>query len=195
MLLLSGKFKDIPVMSLQTGAEIARTSHAVIDPGTLEVSAYRLQDTRLSGENLLILTKDIREFSDIGIIIDSNDELISENDVVKIQKLLRLGFKLYNMQVIDEKKNKLGKVYDYSLDPLTFTIHQLYIKRPLLKSLQTSDLVISRTQIAEINNKTIVVHSASLKERPKPAALSKHFTNPFRTPETRPQVSNSQIEK
>lgn len=190
MLLLSNKFKGVPVMSLQTGAQIARTESAIIDPGVLEVVAYHLGGARLTGERSLLLTKDIREISDIGMIIDSSDELISEQDVVKVQKLLKLAFKLIDMNVIDDKKTKLGKVFDYALDPLTFTIHQLYVKRPLLKSLQTSDLIISRRQIAEINNKAIIVHSATLKQRPKPASVNEHFVNPFRAPAPRPQTSN-----
>lgn len=190
MLILSEKFKSIPVMSLQTGAEIARTKSPVIDPGTLDIVAYSLSGERLEKNRSLLLVRDVREIGDMGIIIDSADEVISETDVVKVQKLLTLRFDPIDMHVIDDKKNKLGKVYDYAFDPLTFTIHQLHVKRPLLRSLQTSELLINRSQIAEINNKTIVVHSATLKQRPKPAAVSEHFVNPFRATSPRPQSSS-----
>ncbi len=191
MLLLSQKLQLAPIMSLQTGAQIAQTTDAVIDPASLQIVAYRLKGARLGGRGWLLLTRDIREISDIGIIVDSSDELVGESDVIKIQKLLKKGFKLIDMPVVDETKKHLGKVEDYTFDSITFTIHQLHVKRPLLRSLQTSSLIIRRTQITAITPKAIVVQSASLKEKPLPAAMQTGFSNPFRGSAPRPQTTNS----
>ncbi len=170
----------MPVMSLQTGAKIARAESAIIDPAVLDIVAYRLTGPRLERDNTILLTKDIREISDIGFIIDSADELVAADDVMKIQKIIELQFDLINLDVIDERKHKLGKIYDYTIDPLTFTIHQLHVRRPLMKSLKTSDLLISRKQILEVNNKSIIVNSATIDERPAPAAVAGGFINPFK---------------
>lgn len=180
MLILGEKLKYVPVMSLQTGAEIARAEQAIIDPAVLDIVAYRLDGSRLEKDGSILLTRDIREISDLGFIIDSTDELVALEDIVKIKKIADLNFKLIGLEAIDENKRKLGKVYDYTIDPLTFTIHQLHVRRPLLKSLQTSDLLISRRQIIEVNNKSIIIKSASLEERPAPAAVTGSFINPFK---------------
>ncbi len=180
MLLLSSKVQKLPIMSLQTGAKIAQITHTVIDPATLDVVAYRIEDKKLDSDDWLLLTSDIREVSDIGLIIDSVDELVKEEDMIKLKDTLELRFNLIDMSVIDDKKTKLGRIYDFSLDPLQFRIHQLYVKRPLIKSLQTSDLIINRTQIVEVNNNNIVVSSASLDEKVQPAAVANSFVNPFR---------------
>lgn len=177
-------------MSLQTGMSLGTINEAIIDPSVLEVVAYRIEGSRLAdNEHTLLLTRDIREVGDMGFIIDSVDELVIENDMIKIKELVSLKFHPIGMSVVDDQKNKLGKIYDYSLDPMTFTIHQLLVKRPLLKSLQQSDLVIRRTQIKEVNNHTIVVHAASIDEKPQPAALGDNFINPFRKPGTAPPTS------
>lgn len=177
-------------MSLQTGMSLGRITYPIINPRVLEIVAYRVEGARLdSSENTLLLTKDIREISDIGLIIDSVDELVLEEDIIKVKELAKLNFNLINMNVVDDKKTKLGKVYDYSFDPLTFTIHQIHIKRPLLKSIQQSELTIRRSQIKEINNHTIIVDSASLEEKPKPVNLGENFINPFRKPGTAPPTS------
>lgn len=186
MLIPAKHLNQTPVMSLQTGAEIAQTGEAIIDPGVLEVVAYRLNGPRIKGASTLLLTNDIREISDIGFIVDSSDELVEEPDILKLQKLARLNFHLNGLDVFDDTKNRLGKIDDYGIDPMTFTIHQLYVKRPLLKSLQTSDLIISRKQIIEVNNKAIIVRSASLEEKPVPAAVTGNFVNPFRGTTSRP---------
>lgn len=178
-------------MSLQTGAEIARTLESIIDPSVLEIIAYRLSGQRLPSQETLLLCSDIREVSNIGFIIDSSDELVQVSDVLKVQKVLDLNFELVGLEVIDDQKHRLGKVQDYSIDPLTFTIHQLYVKPPLLKSLQNSDLIVHRRQIAEVNNKAIIVRSASIEEK-VPASVAGNFINPFRAP-TEPSPNTSDV--
>ncbi len=180
-------------MSLQTGAEIARVDTAIIDPAVLDVVAYRLTGPRLKNVDTLLLTNDIREVSNIGFIIDSTDELIHTDDALKVKKILEFRFELVGLDVIDDLKHKLGKVYDYSIDPLTFTIHQLYVKPPLLKSLQTNNLIIHRRQIAEINNKTIIVRSASFDEKPVSAVAAGNFINPFKAP-SEPSPNTTELE-
>ena len=169
-------------MSLQTGAEIARTEQAIVDPGVLDVVAYRLSGPRLDRDNIVLLTNDIREVSEIGLIIDTSDELVALDDILKVKKIADLRFQLIGLDVIDDLKHKLGKIYDYTLDPLTFTIHQLYVRRPFFKSLKTSDLIVGRRQIIEVNNKSIIVASATLDEKPSPASATGNFINPFRSP-------------
>ncbi len=167
-------------MSLQTGAKIASITESVIDPSKLDMVAYKVADKKLDAGDWLLLAEDIREVSDIGFIIDSIDELVHEEDMVKLKNTLALNFNLIDMSVVDDTGTKLGRIYDYSVDPQQFRVHQLYVKRPLIKSLKTSDLIINRTQIIEVNNKTIVVSAASLDEKAQPAAVANSFVNPFR---------------
>lgn len=189
MLILSTKLKDISVMSLQTGAKIAQIKTAIIDPGTLTVVAYHLVGRRLESDNVLLLTRDVREISNIGLIVDSADELVLEEDMVALKDILKSEFNLIDKPVIDDNKTKLGRIYDYTLDPMDFKIYQLYVKRPLLKSLQTSDLIINRSQIIEVNNKNIVVSSANL-EQPARTSTANDFVNPFRK-STAPSANSS----
>lgn len=167
-------------MSLQTGAKIAQTSQPIIDPGTLDIVAYHLNGKGLESNNVLLLTRDIREVGNMGFIVDSADELVLQEDMVKLRDIIKLDFHLIDKEVIDDQKNKLGRINDYSIDPMDFKIHQLHVKKSLMKSLQTSDLIVNRTQIIEVNNKNIIVSSASLEEKVKPAIIAESFVNPFR---------------
>lgn len=184
MLILSTKLQNISVMSLQTGSEIAKTSNPIIDPATLDIVAYHLAGRLLKSDDIVLLASDIREISDIGFIVDSADELVHKTDIVKLHDLLKLGFGLIDKTVIDDKGTKLGRIYDYAIDPMNFKVHQLHVKRPLMKSLQDSHLTINRSQIVEINNKNIVVQSATLEKKAQPAVVSENFINPFRKPAT-----------
>lgn len=181
MLIPGSRLIDAPVMGLQTGGELARISKPVIDPATLRILAYEVEGPLLDIYPSLLRIADVREFSDIGVIIDSSDEFVSPDDIIKLSEVYRLNFTLIDMPVIDKQKHKLGKVDGYTIDTSSFTIQQLNVRRPLLKSFTDSELLVHRTQIVEINNHAIVVNSE--KQRAEPVLQKVHapaYVNPFR---------------
>lgn len=177
-------------MGLQTGSKLAQTAAPLIDPANLKIMAYVVEGPLLTENPSLILVADVRELSDIGMIIDSSDEFIGVKDVIKINKLYELGFKLVGMNVIDETKHKLGKVDDYSLDSSSFIIQQLNVRRSLIKSLTDTSLLIHRSQIVEINDNCIIVRTTA--KRPEPVIQSERrtFVNPFRPSSPQPELSD-----
>lgn len=185
MIITGSRLLDAPVMGLQTGGELAKTTSAIVDPGTLTVVAYSVAGPLIKGESLLRVV-DVREFSDIGIIIDSSDEFVTPDDVIKINEIYKLHFEPLGMTVSDEKKSKLGKVNGYTLETATFTIQQLSVKRPFLKSLNDTELLIHRSQIIEINDHAIVVHSKAEVPEQRLSQVHSSYVNPFRknSPET-----------
>jgi uncharacterized protein YrrD len=191
MLITGSRLINAPVMGLQTGSELARTRKAIIDPKTLEIVAYELEGSLLNEHPSLLRIADVREFSDIGLIVDSSDEFVAVDDIIKLQEIYDLNFTPVGMTVIDEKRQKLGKVDSYTIDTSAFLIQQLLVKRPLLKSLNDAQLLIHRTQITEINNHEIIVHSQA--EIPEPAleAMRHGYTNPFRKSQQAEQVQQS----
>ncbi len=167
-------------MGLQTGSELARTGHPVINPHTLEIIAYELTGALLSSHPSLLRVIDVREFSDIGLIVDSSDEFVAVDDIIKLEEVYNLHFSPVGMPVIDERRHKLGKVDGYTIDTSGFLIQQLSVRRPFFKSFNNTQLLIHRTQITEINDKEIIVHSRA--EIPEPAldTIRDAYTNPFR---------------
>lgn len=183
MLILGSRLIRTPVMSLQTGGLLATTVQAIIDPSNLRILAYKVEGALLAANPSFIRTDDIREYGQLGMIIDSNDELIGVDDVIVIKKTLDLNFSLVGLTVIDEHKRKLGKVDDYTLDTTNYTIQQLSVRRGFLKGITDTGLLINRSQIIEINNSAIVVKSPSVKSvEPVMQAIRGEFTNPFRAP-------------
>lgn len=191
MLVLGSQLIGIPIMGLQTGSKLAQTASPLIDPANLKIIAYKVEGPLLSEHPSLLRTIDVREFADIGMIIDSSDEFIGLHDVVNIEKLYDLGFELVGMNVIDETKHKLGKVDDYSVESDSFVITQLNIKRGILRGLTDTSLLVHRSQIVEINNENIIVRTTA--ERPEPVmkAERRKYVNPFKP--ASPQPENSEI--
>ena len=87
MLISADRFLNIPVMSLQTGSELARTSREIIDPKNLSIIAYELEGQLLDQRPSLLRIDDVREIGPLGMIIDSTDEIIGIDDVITIKEI------------------------------------------------------------------------------------------------------------
>lgn len=180
MILLGSTLNNIPVMGIQTGSELARTELPIIDPAHLTIVAYKLHGHLLSHDSTLLTVMDIREISDIGVIVDSSDEFVEPEDIVKIREVYNQRFHLVGMAVTNERREKLGKVIDFTVDTGGFVIQQLTVKRPLFRSLNDTELLIHRSQIIEINNDGIVVHSEAKAPEPELHEVVGSYVNPFR---------------
>ena len=156
MIILGSNLNRAPVVSLQTSTEIARTARAIIDPADLRVLAYVVTGSLLPADTQLLRIADVRELSSLGFIVDSIDEFVAPSDVINLQKIYNLHFDLLGMRVVDERRQKLGKIIDFTIDTNDFLVQQLTVKRPLLHSLNDTELLIHRSQIIEINNDSIV---------------------------------------
>jgi sporulation protein YlmC with PRC-barrel domain len=180
MLVAGSRLIDMPVMGLQTGSELARTQREIINPHTLEVVAYELTGPLLNARPSLLRVADVREFSDIGMIVDSSDEFVSPDDIIKLNEIYQLHFTLADKPVIDVKRHKLGKVDGYTIETGGFVIQQLNVKRPFFRSLSDTELLIHRSQIKEISDSQIIVESELKTPAPVLKAVRDTYSNPFR---------------
>lgn len=194
MLILGSRLNDTPVMSLQTGGKLATTAKPIIDPSNLHIVAYEVTGPLLSHHPSFVRTADIREYGRLGMIIDSNDEIISLDDVLKIEELYKLNFPLVGLPVLDEHKHKLGKVSDYTVDTLQYTVQQLNVTKGFFKAITDTGLLIHRSQIVEINNKAIIVKTTAKKtvEPVMETLRPEGFVNPFKKPAPTPEPETVQ---
>lgn len=187
MLLAGSRLIGAPVMGLQTGSELARITKPVIDPSNLKIVAYEVDGPLLDTRPSLLRVVDVREFSDIGVIVDSSDEFVAPSDVIKLGEIYNLNFELEGKAVINEKRKKLGKVTGYTLETSGFLIQQLNVKKPLFQSINEPELLVHRTQITEINDREIIVHDQATIPEPVAQSVRTAYVNPFR--------KNAQVEQ
>ena len=186
MLLPLDRLVKTPVMSLQTGVELAQVKHVLVDPRDLTITAYELEGNMLDRHPSYLRPVDVRELSHLGFIVDSSDEFIGADDVIRIQEVIGFGFSLVGLEVIDNNKKKLGKVVSYAIDSGSFSVQQLSVKRPLLQSFNDTELLINRSQVIEVSDTTIKVSSADTSETAKTPL--RDFANPFRTTNVQPEA-------
>lgn len=176
MLVLNTQLQNTPIMSLQNGGQLGTTAEAIIDPRKLQVVAYYAVGTRIQ-ESSVLHASDIREIGPLGIIVDSADNIMQlDEDLVRLQEVIDLKFEIIGLPVVDEQKQKLGKVIEYTLETEGFFIQKIHVSQSLLKNITNSNLIIHRTQIVELTDNYIVVKSSTVQE---PLKLTQAL-NPFR---------------
>ncbi len=172
--------RNVPILSLQTGTVLAQTGQPVIDPRRLYIVAFYCDGPLLDHHPSLLHTDDIREFSDVGMIVNHSGDLMPPDDLVRLQEVIDFKFNLLGRAVIDTSRARLGTVEDFATETSSFMIKKLSVRRPLLKSLSTSKLLIDRQQIVEVSNDYIVVRHETAKQQPIAARFKPVATNPFR---------------
>lgn len=177
MLVLKERLIDVPIMSLQTGAQIATTERPIIDPRQLTIVAFYCQGPKLDVSPAILHVDDIREAGALGFIVDDADVIMSPNDLVRLQQVIGFNFSLDGKLVVDERGQKLGKVGNYTVDMRSFYITQLQVQPSLLQSWSTAQVLIGRNQIIEISDSKIIVKAATVKEE-QPKHAVPH--NPFK---------------
>lgn len=181
MLLLRDRLLNLPIMSLQTGTQVGTVIRHIIDPRRLNIIAFYCEGPLIDFNPAILHVSDIRELGSLGFIVDSSDNIMSPDGLVRLEEILEYKFELEDKQVVQEDGSKLGKITNYTVDSESFYIVKLHVKPTLLRSLGHAELLIDRTQISEINDKHIVVRNPDVhSEGPRKKSPMPVMDNPFR---------------
>lgn len=189
MLINGSRLFQTKILSLHVGGAIAQVSEVIIDPNTLKIIAFRVEGPLIhDGADDILPIASVREFSRLGMIIDSVDELVSEEEIIQIRDVLKLDFNLVGLKVVTKKKVKVGTVSDYITHVGTWEVHQLVVQRPLIKAFLDPELIISRSKIIEVDDYQVVIKDETEKSKHKaraeaPVDFVPNFINPFREPD------------
>lgn len=193
MLIPNSKLLNLPILSVQDSGKIAAISTTIVDPDSLKIIAFRVYGALGADGGNILDARSVREYSDFGLVIDSADEFILDSDVVKIEKVLRLNFSLISLKVETKKGSKLGRVIDFTVTEDNFSVQQIIVRRPTIKSFLDAELVIPRSEIVEITDYKIIVRDEEkvIKERALKEDFIPNFVNPFRKTEATPASSHA----
>ena len=75
-------------MSLQTGQPLGRLAAPIIDPYTLRIVAFYVEGPRLDFSPAVLFTDDIREFGRLGAIVNSVDNIMSTDGLVRLNEII-----------------------------------------------------------------------------------------------------------
>jgi len=158
---MASSLRTIPVISLQTGTTVAWSKGIILDIASLEIKAFQCVDDE-TGQAMVLLARDIRQFAADCIIIDSPEELSSPDDIVRLKTMIAHSYDPVDKPVVSDSGRKLGNVEDFSINLETARIQKLYVRQSVIRSWLGSNLIIDRTQIIDISPKQITVRDATV---------------------------------
>lgn len=196
MLVYNSRLIGTSVLSVQASGPIGRIISSIIDPDNLQIIAFRLEGPGVDRRQNILDTRSIREYSKYGIVIDTADELMADDEVVRISKVLELNFNLIGLKVETKKGSNLGKVIDFTLTPDDFVTQQLIVKRPAIKSFIDPELTIPRQEIIEVTDYKIIVKNEEkvIKKLAAKEEFVPNFVNPFRNQDFAPMDSDKSMD-
>ena len=108
---------------------------------------------------------------------------------------MELNFNVVGLKVETKKGSKLGKVTDFTVTSDNFSVQQIIVKRPAIKSFLDPELIIPRAEIVEITDYKIIVRDEEkvIKERALKEDFVPNFVNPFRKTEV-PAGSHAELD-
>ncbi len=171
MLQLSVSYINKPILSLRTGGTVGTVISAIINPNNLKVEGFYCSD-KFSKEKLILLSQEIREVINDGVVVDDHEAMSDENDLVRLKKIISLNFTLVGKKVMTDSKQSLGKINDYAINSDSMFVQKMYVTQPLVKSFNGGQLSIDRSQIIEITDKKVVVQDPTVlvnNKRPMPS--------------------------
>ena len=187
MLVYASKLIGTPVLSVRAGGAVSAISEIIVDPNQLKIIAFRLSGGVVGGSNPDLLdVSSIREYSSMGFVIDDIEELVADDEVVRLSEVLELNFNLIGLKAEAKSGSKLGKVIDYTVNSDDFLVQQLIVHRPTFKSFIDPELTIPRREIAEVTDYKVIIKDdeKTIREKAAKEEFIPNFVNPFRNPES-----------
>ena len=177
----------MPILGLQTGTQIAQTAEPIIDPRELKIVAFYCEGPHLDISPAILHIDDIREISNLGLIVDGAESIMPPTDLVRLQQIIGFNFHLDGKLVVEESGRKLGKVHNYTVDTKSFYITQIHAQPNIWQSFSVSDIPVGRTQIKEITDDKVIVRSTTIPAKQQPQPIH----NPFHQHQPQTEASHS----
>lgn len=157
MLVINDAISGKKVMSIHAGGAIASIEGALIDPSNLKILAFSVNAKNIKYFSV-VFSSDIREWGQIGAIINSEDEIIEvDENLPKIKDIAQSKFRLEGIGVRTESGRRLGRVKNYIFETDGFFVVKFYIEKIAWLGIFKQPIVIERESIINVTDKFLVV--------------------------------------
>jgi uncharacterized protein YrrD len=165
MLILSEAISGKKIMSVHSGGSIAKISEPIVDPKNLKIVAFSANARGMKYFSV-IHSSDIREWSPLGVIINSEDDIMEvDENMPKIRSVIEDGFELVGIKVRTESGKRLGKVRNFVFETDGYFVVKFYVEKSGILSVLNPVLLIERDSVVDVTKRYLVVKDATIKLR------------------------------
>jgi len=150
---------NLPLGSVRSSGRIGTVTGVVINPNNLHVDAFKCRVLR--GQEQLLSPLDVRNLSPRGIVINDHDNLLDEEDAIRLKNVLKINFQLIGKTAFVGKR-KVGQVDGYAVDSESMFIQKIYVTPGFIARFKSDRLTYDRSLVKEIDDKKIVFENTNL---------------------------------
>jgi len=151
MLIEAKKLIGLPIAANDSQSKIAEIEKILVDPNGGNVLGFLVRPGGFFSLRKVISTVDIREWDPNGIVTETIDNLVVEDEIVRIKEVLDQDIDLFTMKAKTKSGKKLGAIEDFLIDTATTCVIKYY-----LKDLVSGSRVFPADKVIKIEKNTIV---------------------------------------
>jgi sporulation protein YlmC with PRC-barrel domain len=162
MYALASQLIGLPILSLQNAETITRVTGLIMEIKSLEIVAFQCESSRELGKHPVLLLSDIRQVAIDCLLVNTAEDLVEAEDIVRLAPLLKRDFDPRGLKVVTDLKRKVGTVEDYTINLQTYQLQKIYVRQSLARSWVGASLIIDRGQIIEVSEREFTVRDATV---------------------------------
>lgn len=121
--------KGMPILTLQEGLELGKVREIVVEPSTARIVALLLDKRTPSGEAQVVATANIRNIGPAVVTVEDRSSMVPISRIPRFQELVRAKTPVLGKPVITESGTRLGRVGELLVDPESFRIAAVELKK------------------------------------------------------------------
>jgi len=172
MYALASQLIGLPILSLQNAETITRVTGLIMEIKSLEIVAFSCEPVRDIGKHPVLLLRDIRQVAIDCLLVNTAEDLVEADDIVRLAPLLKRGFNPKGLKVVTDHKRKVGTVEDFTVNLQTFHLQKIYVRQSMVRSWVGASLIIDRSQILEVSEREFTVRDVTIKVRDRASVLA-----------------------
>lgn len=128
MFIEAKKLIGLPIAALDTQSKIAEIQKILVDPNNGNVLGFLVSSGGIFAPKKVVSAIDIRDWDKNGLVIDSIDNMIEPNDIVRIKDVLDQKIDLLGMKAKTESGKNLGSIENFLIETETNCVIKYYLK-------------------------------------------------------------------
>lgn len=166
MLLELSKTKGIPVGVMDEQKAVGIVQAAVIFADEAKVIGFLVKPKGILTPKKVVSFQDVVGIDPKGLVINSADNLLPTDEVLRIKEILKSGFKLIGLPARTKNKKYLGRITDVVIETISGDIIRLYVRNLL------DERIFERSMIHDIKPKEVILTFDNRKKVVKKEAVA-----------------------
>ncbi len=151
MLLELSKIRGVPVGVMDEQKAVGSVEMPVVLADDAKVIGFLIRLKGIMSRKKVVSFADVVDLDGKGLVVNSADNLLAIDEILRIKDILRQGFKLIGLPAKTKNKKYLGRITDAVIETTSGDIIRLYVKNLL------DERIFERSMIHDIKPKEIIL--------------------------------------